>query len=66
MNPKHQNYLLKFRPAEVDETALDELRQEMKDAVPEIADSIRKREELAAELRISASRPSQSRKQKQD
>lgn len=60
MNPKLKDYLQKFRPAEVDETVLDELRQEMKEAVPEIADRIKKREELAAELRNPASRPSQS------
>ena len=61
MNPKLKNYLQKFRPATVDKAVLDELRQEMKKAVPEIADNIRKREQLAAELRIAAYRPSQSR-----
>lgn len=66
MNSKLKNYLRKFRPAEVDQAALDELRQEMKEAVPEIADSIRKREELAAELRIPALRPYQSKKENQD
>ncbi len=66
MNQKLKNYLQKFTRATVDKTALDELRQEMKEAVPEITDSIRQREELAAELRIPASRPSQSRKQNQD
>ena len=66
MNQKLKNYLQKFRRATVEKTALDDLRQEMKEAVPEITDSIRQREELAAELRIPASRPSQSRKQNQD
>ena len=66
MNPKLKNYLQKFRPATVEKTMLDELRQEMKEAVPEIAESIRKREELAAELRFPASRPSESGKQNQD
>ena len=66
MNSKLKNYLRKFRPATVDQAALDELRQEMKEAVPEIADSIRKREELAAELRIPALRPYRSKKKKQD
>ena len=66
MNPKLKNYLQKFRQATVDETMLDGLRHEMEEAVPEIAESIRQREELAAELRIAASRPSQSRKQNQD
>ena len=66
MEPKLKSYLQKFRPAKVDEADLDDLRQEMKKAIPEIADSIRKREELAAELRIPASRPSQSTKGDQD
>lgn len=60
MNAKLKSYLQKFRPAEVDKAVLDELRQEMKEAVPEIADSIRKREQLAAEMRIAAYRPPQS------
>ena len=66
MNPKLKNYLQKFSPAKVDETMLDDLRQEMEQAVPEIAESIRQREELAAELRIAALKPSQSKKENQD
>ena len=66
MNPRLKNYLQKFRPAKVDETMLDDLRHEMEEAIPEIAENIRQREELAAELRIAASRPSQSRKENQD
>ena len=66
MSLKFKNYLQKFRPATVDKTLLDDLRQEMKEAVSEITDSIRQREKLAAELRIAASRPSQSKKQKQN
>ena len=66
MNKKLKNYLQKFPSASVDNVALDELRQEMKKAVPEIADNIRKREELAAELRVTASRPSQSKKKNKD
>ena len=62
MNPRLTKYLQKFRPAKLDETVLDDLRHEMEEAIPEIAESIRQREELAAELRIAASRPSQSRK----
>ena len=61
MNAKLKSYLQKFRPATVDKAVLDELRQEMKEAVPEIADNIRKREQLAAEMRIAAYRPPQSR-----
>ena len=66
MNPKLKKYLQKFPPATVDKTVLDDLRQEMKEAVSEITDSIRQREKLAAELRIASSRPSQHRKQNQD
>ena len=60
MDAKLKSYLKKFRPATVDKAVLDDLRQEMKEAVPEIADSIRKREQLAAEMRIAAYRPPQS------
>ena len=63
MNPRLTKYLQKFRPAKLDETVLDDLRHEMKEAVPEIAQNIRQREELAAELRIAASRPSPSKKE---
>ncbi len=66
MNQKLKDYLGKFSPATEDQTMLDDLRQEMEQAVPEIAKSIREREELAAELRIAASKPSQSDKDKQD
>ena len=38
----------------------------MEKAVPEIAESIQQREELAAELRIAAVRPSQSAKDRED
>ena len=66
MNERLRNYLEKCSPATVDETMLDDLFREMEEAVPEIVESIRQREELAAELRIAASRPSQSRKENQD
>ena len=36
MNQKLKNYLQKFPPATVDKTVLDDLRQEMKEAVSEI------------------------------
>ena len=62
MNSKLKSYLQKFRPATVDKSELDDLHQEMKRAIPEIADSIKEREQLAAELRIPALRPSQSTK----
>jgi hypothetical protein len=66
MNRRLKDYLQKCTPATADEAMLDELRREMDLAVPEITESIRQREELAAELRIAASRPSQSRKENQD
>ena len=66
MNQRLRDYLQKCTPATVDETALDELRREMEKAVPEIAESIQQREELAAELRIAAVRPSQSAMDRED
>jgi hypothetical protein len=66
MNQRLKDYLQKCTPAEVDETALDELRREMEEAVPEIAESIQKREELAAELRIAAAKPSRSARDRED
>ena len=66
MNEKLKNYLEKCSPATVDQSTLDDLRSAMEQAVPEIAESIRQREELAAQLRIAASTPSQSNTDKQD
>ena len=66
MNKKLKGYLQQCTPAAVDQTMLDELRRQMDKAVPEITEKIRQREELAAELRIAASRPSQSKKDNQD
>ena len=66
MNRRLKNYLEKCSTVAVDETMLDDLRREMEEAVPEIAESIRKREELAAQLRIAASRSSQSNSDEQD
>ena len=66
MNDKLKNYLDKCSPATVDRSRLDDLRREMQEAVPEIAESIRQREELAAELRIAASTPRQSNSDGQD
>ena len=65
MNPERKNHLQKFSPATGYEDFLDDLRQEMEDAVPEIADSIRQREELAAEMRITAPTRSRPKKDKQ-
>lgn len=66
MNQRLKDYLRKCTPATADQTMLDELRRDMDKAVPEITESIRQREELAAELRIAASRRSQSRKENTD
>ena len=66
MNQRLKDYLQKCTPAQVDEKSLDELRQEMEKAVPEIAESIQDREELAAELRIAAAKGSQSAKDQED
>ena len=60
MNENLKAYLDKCGRATVDEAKLDELRREMEQAVPEIAESIRQREELAAELRIAASKAADS------
>ena len=66
MNERLKNYLRKCTPATADQTMLDALRREMKRAVPEIAESSRRREKLAAQLRIVASRPFQSRRENED
>ena len=66
MNEKLKKYLGECSPATVDQSTLDDLRSAMEQAVPEIAENIREREELAAELRNAASWPSQSRWQDQD
>ena len=45
----------------------DDLRREMEKAVPEIAESIRAREALAAKLRIAASKgPDEANRDQQD
>ena len=66
MNEKLKNYLEKCRPATVDQSTLDDLRIAMEQAVPEITESIRQRERLAAHFRIAASKPSQTNTDKQD
>ena len=60
MNQRLKAYLDKCGRATMDDTILDDLRKEMEQAVPEIAQTIRRREQLAAELRISASRTEES------
>ena len=51
MDRRLREYLSTLTPAEVDQTMLRELRQGMKDAVPEITQTIREREQRTAELR---------------
>ncbi len=66
MNRRLKDHLRKRTPATGDREMFEELRREMKKAVPEIAESIRAREALAAKLRIAASKPSRSTEQEQD
>ena len=66
MNEKLRNYLRKCSPATVDQSTLDDLRNAMEQAVPEITERIRQREALAAQLRIAAATPAQSNTNKQD
>ena len=65
MNENLKNYLKKCSPATVDQSILDDLRNAMEQAVPEIAESIRQRELLAVHLRTATSKPSQSNTGKQ-
>lgn len=66
MNNKLKDYLRQCTPAKADQPMLDELRREMDKAVPRITEKIRKREQLAAELRVTGSRPSRPEEQKED
>ena len=66
MNKRLKNYLERCSRVTVDEAMLDDLRSEMEEAVPEIAESIKQREALAAQLRIAGSRSSEPHSDKQD
>lgn len=66
MNKRLREYLRKRTAATVDRRMFEDLGREMERAVPEIAESIRAREALAAELRIAASKGSQGDRDKQD
>lgn len=57
MNERLKSYLDRCSPAPVDQSMVDDLYEEMEEAVPEIVESIRQREELAAKLRIAEPRP---------
>ena len=64
MNERLKAYIDKCGRAPVDEAKLDDLRKQMEQAVPEIAASIKQREEFAAELRLSASRTTEADRKK--
>ncbi|MXY47669.1 MAG: hypothetical protein F4Y38_00075 [Gemmatimonadetes bacterium] len=64
MNDKLKKYLEKCSPAKVDMTLIDELRSALKKAVPKIAEKVKQREKLAAQLRVTASTPRQSKSDK--
>ena len=66
MDEKLKSYLEKCSPATVDQSALDDLRTAMEQAIPEIAESIRQQERLAAHFRMAASRRPQSRTENQN
>ena len=66
MNEKLRIYLEKCKPVAVEQATLDDLRRAMEEAVPEITESIRQREALAAQLRISSWTSSESNTDKQD
>lgn len=66
MNERLKSYLEKCSPATVDQSTLDGLREAMEEAVPKIAESIRQREELAAQLRVVVPTPPESDTDKQD
>lgn len=62
MNKRLKKFLKEQGATPVDSKALEEYREEMDRVMPEIAESIRRRELGAAELRVGASGPSRSRK----
>ena len=66
MDEKLKSYLEKCSPAKVDQSTLDDLRIAMEEAIPEITESIRQQERLAARFRMTASRRPQSRTGNQD
>ena len=66
MDEKLKRYLEKCSPATVDQSTLDDLRTAMERAVPEIAESIKQQERLAAHFRMAASRRPQSRSENHD
>ena len=66
MDENLKSYLEKCSPAKVDQSTLDDLRTAMEEAIPEIAESIRQQERLAARFRTATSRRPSSRTENQD
>lgn len=66
MDEKLKSYLEKCSPATIDQSTLDNLRTAMEEAIPEIAESIKQQERLAARFRTAASRRPHSRIENQD
>jgi len=62
VNKRLKKFLKEQGAAPVDSKALEEYRAEMDRVMPKIAESIRRRELGAAELRVGANGPSRSRK----
>ena len=66
MNKNFRDYLEKCRPATADQSILDDFRSAMKQAVPEIVETVKQREKAAAQFRITALTPSHSKPDNQD
>lgn len=66
MNRGLKLYLGRCRGKTADDAMLRDLRREMEQAVPEISEKIRRREALAAQLRVSATKTSESGDEEQD
>ncbi len=61
MNRELKKYLKEKGATPVESKVLDEYRREMDRVMPEISESIRRRELRAAELRVGSNRTSRSR-----
>ena len=51
MDKKFKDYIEKQTPAPINQELIDDLRDSMESAIPEIIEAIRKREELASIIR---------------
>ena len=65
MDKGFKDHLEKCEPSEIDQSILDDLRLAMKKAVPEIVETVRKREKAAAQYRINSLMSSYSKTGKQ-